>query len=240
MKNTLYTGDNLFILYGLDNNLVDLIYLDPPFNTKRTYSAPIGTKAAGASFKDMWSWDDVDEGYLEKLIEKHPVLVRFINTIEFSHSKAMKAYVTYMTQRVIEMHRILKEDGSFYLHCDSTAGHYIKILLDLIFTRKNFRNEIVWCYSTPSTPYIKQFPRTTNVIYWYSKSDKWQFNKDAIRVDYKGGSPHGGTKWQKEGESLKEWRKKQGEKGKLPFNWWSDIYKPGKKEQTGYPTQKNH
>jgi DNA modification methylase len=238
MQNTLFTEDNLYILNGLNSEIADLIYLDPPFNSKRTYSAPIGSKSAGASFKDMWTWQDVNEAYLDKLIEGYPMLVDFINSIEATHSKAMKSYITYMTQRIIEMHRVLKETGSIYLHCDPTASHYLKIVLDSIFGRDNFRNEIVWCYSTPTTPYIKQFPRNTDVIYWYSKSKKWTFNKEDIRVAYKGGSPHGGKGWQKDGESLEEWRKKQGEQGKIPFSWWSDIYKVNNKERTGYPTQK--
>ena len=82
MQNTLFTNDNLFILNGLNSEIADLIYLDPPFNSKRTYSAPIGSKSAGASFKDMWTWQDVNEAYLDKLIEKHPALVDFINSIE--------------------------------------------------------------------------------------------------------------------------------------------------------------
>jgi DNA modification methylase len=112
MQSTLYTNDNLFILNGLNSEIVDLIYLDPPFNSKRIYSAPVGTKAAGASFKDMWTWQDVDETYLDKLIDRYPVLVSFINGIETSHSKAMKAYITYMTQRMIELHRVLKPTGA--------------------------------------------------------------------------------------------------------------------------------
>ncbi|MCL1910020.1 MAG: hypothetical protein FWG05_03690, partial [Kiritimatiellaeota bacterium] len=80
-KNTLYTNDNLFVLNGMNSESVDLIYLDPPFNTKRMYSAPIGSRAAGTSFKDMWSWQDVDEAYLEALVDKYPALANFIATI---------------------------------------------------------------------------------------------------------------------------------------------------------------
>ena len=133
MQNTLFTNDNLFVLHGLNSNLVDLIYIDPPFNSKRMYSAPVGSKAAGSSFKDMWGWEDVNEAYLEKLIEKYPSMVRFIQSIQEIHSKAMMSYITYMTQRIIEMHRILKTTGSFYLHCDPTASHYLKVILDFIF-----------------------------------------------------------------------------------------------------------
>ncbi|QED23793.1 DNA methyltransferase [Candidatus Deianiraea vastatrix] len=180
MKNTLYTNDNLFILYGLNSESVDLIYLDPPFNSKRTYSAPIGTKSAGASFKDMWTWHDVDEAYLDKLVDKYPSLVRFIQSIEEIHSKGMMAYVTYMTQRLIEMHRILKDTGSIYLHCDPTASHYLKIVLDEIFGRDNFRNEISWERTTDtgsSKAIAKFFPRNVDIILFYSKSENYLYNK---------------------------------------------------------------
>jgi site-specific DNA-methyltransferase (adenine-specific) len=146
-QNTLYTNDNLYVLSGMNSESVDLIYLDPPFNTKRMYSAPVGSKAAGASFKDMWTWQDVDEGYLDSLADNFPALAKYIASVGAIHSKPMMAYLTYMSQRIIEMHRVLKETGSLYLHCDSTASHYLKSLLDSVFGKNNFRNEIVWCYT---------------------------------------------------------------------------------------------
>ncbi len=112
--NTLYTHDNLYVLSGMNSELVDLIYLDPPFNSKRTYSAPIGSKAAGTSFKDMWTWKDVDEYHLETLADKFPVLTKYIADVGAIHGKPMMAYLTYMSQRVVEMHRILKTTGSLY------------------------------------------------------------------------------------------------------------------------------
>ena len=174
--NTLYTNDNLFILNGMNSNLVDLIYLDPPFNSKRFYSAPIGSKAAGSSFKDMWTWEDVNEAYLEILAGKYPALARFIGSIGKIHSKAMKAYLTYMAQRIIEMHRILKDTGSLYLHCDATASHYLKIVLDEIFGKNNFRNEIVWCYNR-WTAVANKFQKMHDVILYYTKDEKHTFNK---------------------------------------------------------------
>ena len=175
MQNTLYTNDNLYILNGLNSDSVDLIYLDPPFNSKRTYSAPVGTKAAGASFKDMWTWEDINEAYLERMIEKNPVLVSFIRSIEFSHGKGMMAYITYMTQRLIELHRILKETGSLYLHCDPTASHYLKQLLDFIFGKDNFRNEITWERSHQHNLASKRFDVVTDIIFFYSKSENYYF-----------------------------------------------------------------
>jgi DNA modification methylase len=180
MQNTLFTNDNLFILYGMNSECLDLIYLDPPFNSKRTYSAPVGSKAAGSSFKDMWTWQDVNDGYLDKLIEKYPSLVRFVQSIEKIHSKGMMSYVVYMTQRLIEMHRILKETGSIYLHCDPTASHYLKIVMDEIFGRVNFRNEIIWYRNFSSgkgSQYeAKKFGANTDTILFYTKSNNFYIN----------------------------------------------------------------
>ena len=128
--NTIYTHDNLYVLSGLNSESVDLIYLDPPFNSKRMYSAPAGSKAAGASFKDMWTWKDVDEYYLDALADQFPVLAKYIACVGAFHSKPMMAYLTYMAQRIVEMYRILKETGSLYLHCDPTASHYLKHVLE--------------------------------------------------------------------------------------------------------------
>ena len=234
ISNQLYTCDNLFLLNGMNSASVDLIYLDPPFNSKRFYSAPVGSKSAGASFKDMWVWDDVNTAYLEKLYETYPDVVDFINTIATVHSKGMGAYITYMTQRLIEMHRVLKPDGSLYLHVDPTASHYLKIILDAIFGKGNFRNEIVWCYHGPGSPNMRQFNRKTDHILWYSKGDTWTFNKDAVRLAYKGGGPHVG------GYGIdKEMAKDYGAKGKVPENWWvMRIAARSKTEYMGYPTQK--
>ncbi|MCL2131152.1 MAG: HNH endonuclease [Lentimicrobiaceae bacterium] len=179
--NTLYTNDNLFILNGLNSNLVDLIYLDPPFNSKRFYSAPIGSKAAGANFKDIWFWKDVNEEYLNTLAEKYPALTDFIASAGAVHSKAMMAYLTYIAQRIIEMHRILKDTGSLYLHCDTTASHYLKALLDEIFGKDNFKNEIVWERTTDtgsSKSVANRYPTNTDIILFYTKSaDRYTFNK---------------------------------------------------------------
>ena len=136
--NSLYTCDNLFLLNGMNSESVDLIYLDPPFNSKRTYSAPVGSKSAGASFKDMWGWNDVNIAYLERLYETHPEISDYIGLIGQMHSKPMMAYVAYMTQRLFEMKRILKPTGNIYLHVDPTASHYLKKYYGWHFWQKQF------------------------------------------------------------------------------------------------------
>jgi site-specific DNA-methyltransferase (adenine-specific) len=177
-QNTLYSNDNLYVLSGLDSGLVDLIYLDPPFNSKRMYSAPVGTKAAGATFKDMWTWKDVNEYYLNTLAENYPELTKFIVSIGKIHSKAMMAYLTYMAQRIIEMRRVLKDTGSFYLHCNPTASYYLKLLLDGVFGKNFFRNEIIWNYRRWTAG--KTFQRMHDNILFYTKTTAFRFNKTFI------------------------------------------------------------
>jgi site-specific DNA-methyltransferase (adenine-specific) len=266
-RNTLYTHDNLYVLSGMNSGTVDLIYLDPPFNSKRTYSAPVGSKAAGASFKDMWTWKDVDEYHLDTLAIQFPVLAKYIATVGKIHSKPMMSYLTYMSQRIVEMHRILKETGSLYLHCDPTASHYLKSLLDSIFGKNNFRNEIIWCYK--SRPQSKRyFGKKHDTILFYSKGGEYTFHWEAIarplsdetikkykwtdlsgrkyRLQGRGisGSPIRSAKdvdpqWEK---TNPEWvvRDYLDEKiGVSLEDWWQiDIINQSSKERTGYPTQK--
>jgi len=236
-QNTLFTHDNLFVLHGMNSEIADLIYLDPPFNSKRTYSAPIGSKAAGSSFKDMWTWQDINEAYLETLAGNYPEMVRYIENVGEIHGRAMMSYLLYMAQRIIELHRILKPTGSFYLHCDPTASHYLKLLLDCIFGKENFRNEIVWCYRQGGRG-KRHFARKHDVILFYVRSDKNIFYSDATRVPYDG---TGGYQTSGKGVTHKDTGKVYlpNALGKIPEDWWDiPTITPMSKERTGYPTQK--
>ncbi|KAK3604279.1 hypothetical protein CHS0354_002087 [Potamilus streckersoni] len=233
MRNTLYTNDNLFILHGLNSELVDLIYLDPPFNSKRTYSAPIGSKAAGSSFKDMWTWQDVNEAYLDKLVERHPYLVRFIQSVQGVHSKAMMAYLTYMTQRIIEMHRILKNSGSLYLHCDPTASHYLKVVLDEIFGKSNFRNEVIWHYKR-WTNNARDFSRMHDIILRYSKSKDYYYNQ--LYKPYSQKTVH--RRVSVDGKTNLDETRDIGRGTAMDDVWDIPYIHSQSKERTGYPTQK--
>ncbi|MDR0327186.1 MAG: HNH endonuclease [Planctomycetaceae bacterium] len=245
-SNTLYTNDNLYVLSGLNSESVDLIYLDPPFNTKRMYSAPVGSKAAGASFKDMWSWKDVDEYYLDSLADNFPALARYITSVGAVHSKPMMAYLTYIAQRIIEMHRVLKETGALYLHCDPTAGHYLKILLDSVFGKTNFRNEIVWCYSIGGKS-KRTFGKKHDIIYFYSKGSHYTFNTKGASIERKPNS-HMKTIADNDGRDYQEKMDKKTGKiykyymdgGKVAEDYWLGIETLNReaKERTGYPTQK--
>ena len=141
---TMWTGDNLPILRGMNSETADLIYLDPPFNSNRDYSAPIGSEAAGAAFKDTWTLEDVDEAWHGEVAEQNPAVYSVIGTAGEAHGRALKSYLIMMAVRLLEMRRILKPTGSIYLHCDPTASHYLKLLLDAVFGVGNFRNEIAW------------------------------------------------------------------------------------------------
>jgi site-specific DNA-methyltransferase (adenine-specific) len=237
--NTLYTNDNLFILNGLNSNLVDLIYLDPPFNSKRVYSAPIGSKAAGTSFKDMWTWEDVNEAYLETLAGKYPALTTYIASIGAIHSKAMKAYLTYLAQRIIGVHRVLKDTGSLYLHCDPTASHYLKVVLDEIFGKDNFRNEIAWCYRGAGYP-KNDFGRRHDIIFRYSKTQNYTFNLDAVREEYAPATKERFAHYIGNKRNGKDFGEQTlNPLGKQPDDWWQiQPIAPSSKERTGYPTQK--
>ncbi|MCY4262495.1 MAG: DNA methyltransferase [Candidatus Dadabacteria bacterium] len=135
VSGTVWISDNLPILRGMNSESVDLIYLDPPFNSNRNYEAPIGSKAAGASFKDIWTLDDVDVHEHGELADRNPAAYAVIEAAKQAHGKGMMSYLIFMAVRLIEMQRILKPTGSIYLHCDPTASHYLKILMDGIFSR---------------------------------------------------------------------------------------------------------
>ena len=236
---TIFEGDNLHILRGLDSETIDLIYLDPPFNSNRTYEAPIGSDAAGAAFKDAWTLSDLDNAWHGELAEREPALYSAISASEFSHSKGMKAYLIMMGIRMLEMWRVMKPTGSIYLHCDPTAGHYLKTMMDAVFGTDNFRNEIVWCYRGAGYP-KKDFGRRHDIIFRYSKGAEYIFNLDDVREEYaettKARFKHYIGNKRKQGDFGLQ---KLNPLGKHPDDWWQiQPIAPSAKERLGYPTQK--
>ena len=232
-KNKLYVADNLDVLHGMNSNMVDLIYLDPPFNSKRMYSAPIGTVkgVVDAGFHDIWNWDDDVDIRLESFLARHPPLFAYIDLVGDIHGPAMKAYLTFMAQRIIEMHRVLKDTGSLYLHCDPTASHYLKIILDWVFGKDNFRNEIIWSYQTGGVS-KKWFGKKHDIVFLYTKTDDYFI--DLSRVKEK-----------RTDEVLRrlstgsENATRAKDTERLPFDVWNiQALNAMSKERTGYPTQK--
>ena len=184
MKNRLCYGDNLNILREhFPDESVDLIYLDPPFNSNRNYNVLFKSQSGADSeaqitaFEDTWRWGETAEATYDDLIVHAPPKVStaieaLMNLIERNQ---MMAYLVMMTARLVELHRVLKPTGSLYLHCDPTASHYLKIVLDAIFGVEHFRNEIVWkrtwAHNDP-----KRYGRITDAIFLYTKSSDFIWN----------------------------------------------------------------
>ena len=177
---TLFIADNLDIMRGIETESVDLIYLDPPFKSGRKHKAPIGSPAEGAEFKDIWTNEDIKHEWYGQIAEEYENLYQIIQATEFTHDKSMKIYLMSMTVRLFEMKRILKRTGSLYLHCDPTASHYLKLVLDSIFRRTNFRNEIIWQRASGRAKGSQHKSRTlgrdTDSILHYSKSKDFIHN----------------------------------------------------------------
>ncbi len=244
--NTLYLGDNLEILRRyIPDSSIDLIYLDPPFGSNRDYNllykeSEGRRRALVKAFSDTWTWDVTAEDTLHNiLLEVSPELGKFIEgMVEGIGTNPVTAYLVMMTPRLLEIHRVLKNTGSLYLHCDPTASHYLKIILDRVFGARNFRNEIAWSYKGGGRS-RKYFARKHDTIFFYTKSDTWVFNYEDILVDRTNRTyftdEHGRRYWLKYGKRyyLKH-------DGKVPEDWWADIdplHGPYK-ERLGYPTQK--
>ncbi len=182
---TLFVGDNLPIMRRMNGNSVDLIYLDPPFNSNANYAAPIGSPAAGAEFKDTWTLSEIDIEWLDLLEAKHPALNRVIHA---AMTDSDKSYLIYMAVRLLEMHRILKPGGSIFLHCDPTMSHYLKLAMDVIFGRSRFQSEITWKRTSAHNDRV--FSSVADKILFYGDSHQRrdelfvQQNPEHIEEDY--------------------------------------------------------
>lgn len=137
---TIWTGDNLDILRGMNSESVDLIYLDPPFNSNRNYSALVGSAAAGAAFKDTWTLSVMNVDWMGLIADEEPAIYKTLEAAGLTHGKGMQSYLCIMAVRLLEMRRVLKDTGCVYLHCDPTASHYLKLVTDAVFGRTSFRN----------------------------------------------------------------------------------------------------
>ncbi|MFZ5453391.1 MAG: site-specific DNA-methyltransferase [Thermodesulfobacteriota bacterium] len=177
-KNQLFFGDNLEILREhIPVNSVDLIYLDPPFNSKATYNVLFAEKSGEKSaaqitaFEDTWHWGRESEAAYHEVVTLGPrKLSDLLQALRsFLGANDMMAYLTMMAVRLVELHRVLKATGSIYLHCDPTASHYLKLVLDSIFSPYNFRNEITWRRSHPKGHAFKRFARNHDIIFAYAK-----------------------------------------------------------------------
>ncbi len=189
--NRLYFGDNLDILRKhVANDSIQLIYLDPPFNSKATYNilykSPVGADAQRKAFEDTWRWEDGAEIAVERVRDTDVRIFRVLQALQgFLGQSDLMAYLAMMTVRLLEMRRVLRSTGSLFLHCDPTASHYLKVILDAIFGGENFRNEIVWLRSRNpkgSQHAGRKFSPSTDTILYYAKSTAAPFYDDAVRL----------------------------------------------------------
>jgi site-specific DNA-methyltransferase (adenine-specific) len=190
--NVLYYGDNLEILRKyIPENSTDLVYLDPPFNSKKDYNilfkenGGVESEAQIKAFTDTWHWTQAAENTYHDIVTNGPLKVgQLIGALHDAIGQNdVMAYLVIMTARLIELHRVLKPTGSLYLHCDPTASHYIKLVLDQIFGPANFRNEIVWRRTNRKSLAFTRLASNHDVIFRYSKSDKWVWNQQYLQHD---------------------------------------------------------
>ena len=176
---TIFTGDNLDILRGINSECVDLIYLDPPFNSNRAYAAPLNSEARGAEFSDVWTLDDMKEEWIDEIELRRPSLYHLINGAKLAHSERMAGYLTFMSMRLLELRRVLKPTGSIYLHCDPTASHYLQGVMDAVFGWPQFQAEISWRRTSAHNDSLS-FGNVRDTILFYSHSGR--INTADIRV----------------------------------------------------------
>ena len=254
----------------MNSESIDLIATDPPFNKGKDFHATPDSLAKGAKFQDRWRWDqDVHPEWLDQIKDDWPAVWEVIDAANAVHMRPTKknlklqrdkvgsdmgAFLCFIAVRLLEMRRILKPTGSIYLHCDPTASHYLKAIMDAIFGWKNFRNEIVWHYSSGGRSQ-KHFPKKHDYILFYSKTNRYNFEADNVRVPR--------NKCPSCGEVRKKWNnlkknvdvdgrvfrtiKSSGKVYKyydddpvLPPTVWCEFSHLQQKdpERTGYPTQK--
>ena len=259
-RNLLYYGDNLEVLRKhIKDETIDLIYIDPPFNSKRNYNQiynniGLEDRAQAQAFIDTWVCDSYAAEGFEQILTNHEgrfqsqtiELIKGLRNVLKEGS--LLAYLVSMTLRITELHRILKRTGSFYLHCDPTASHYLKLAIDAIFCSQggDFRNEIIWAYESGGRS-KKDFGSKHDTIFRYTKSNKWIFNADAISLTREE-ARHNHMKRSVDADGRIFYSIKSGGKiyryyadeGVIPSDVWTEFSHLQQKdpERMGYPTQK--
>ncbi|MBU4332581.1 restriction endonuclease [Patescibacteria group bacterium] len=247
---TLYFGDNLEILKKkIPDESFDLIYLDPPFNSSRSYNVLFkeglqDSPAQIRAFEDSWHWTRDSKQAFDYLVRKtNQNISNLMLALEqiLGHNDVL-AYLSMMTVRLIELHRVLKKTGSLYLHCDPTASHYLKIVLDVIFGKRNFRNEIVWTYRRwPAKS--RAFQRMHDILFFYVKDGKNSYTFNTIYQPLADITVkiHKGKKQRAtfiDGRRLSRDQEEESVGTPLPDYWYIPAIAGHAKERLGYPTQK--
>ena len=229
MKNQLFHGDCLHVLKERFNaSTIDLIYLDPPYNTNKDWG----------EFNDSWDEKDFYDEWTHELYKFYPSLNSLIKTTRNIKDSRAWAYMVMISVRLIELKRVLKNTGCIYLHVDQEMSHYLKLVMDCIFSPDQFQNEIIWAYRTGGvSPY--RFARKHDVIFFYSKTDKYTFNeireKSYIGINKAGFTPYGHS-----GQEYEVLTDKFGSYRNVIMRdvWHMDATGTLSHERVGYPTQK--
>ena len=251
---SLYQMDNLAVLRGINSGTIDLIATDPPFNKGRDFHATPASLAAGASFQDRWSWkDDVQTEWVDAIEDGWPETHALIEAVRLT-DESMAAYLCFMGVRLMEMRRVLKDTGSIYLHCDPTANAYLRLLMDTIFGKGSFRNDIVWRkYAGRKNNATRKFSTQQETILFYVKTEDALFNilyepisDKEIQKKYKMKDEEGrlyreawGRRYQLTGENRRIYLDEQ--PGAAIGSLWAEDglqLNTSSAERVGYPTQK--
>ena len=232
---TLVYGDNIDVLRSIEDGRASLVYLDPPFNKGYTLKTKETSRFSGKhSFADDWR-----EVGIEGVGEEDEEFSGYLRYVEKYAPAGSTAYLVFMFLRLKEVRRVLQGDGSVFLHCDFTASHYLKTLLDMVFGQERFLNELVWCYSGGNNA-TRYYPRKHDTIFWYSKGEEYIFDPKDIKVP--------ASIWHREAikKDTKGWyimvkgKRYYTDRYKIPEDYWTDInfLRAFDKERVGYPTQK--
>ena len=231
---TLYHRDNLEILRGINTETVHLIATDPPFNKNRDFHATPDSLAAGARFTDRWRWEtDIHQDWIDQIQDDWPAVWSIIESTRLARGDDMAAFLCWLGVRLLEMRRVLREDGSIYIHIDHTAHAYVKALMDAVFGHQNFLNEIVWLYKSGGASPKKYFSRKHDSILLYKRGASYTFNPQKEKSYNRELKPYrfAGVKEYKDDIG---WYTLVGMKD----YWQIDMVGRTSSERTGYPTQK--
>lgn len=246
--NQLFYGDNLRVLRDeVKDETVDLVYLDPPFNSAANYNVLFreasGEQSAAqiTAFEDTWHWTHESEAAYQELVTDAPErLARLVEAMrQMLGTSDMMAYLVMMAPRLLELHRVLKPTGSIYLHCDTTASHYIKIMMDAIFNKERFRNEIVWWYRKWSASQ-NRFLRNHDVLFFYTKSEEHTFNVQYVPLSPSTLKRFGGKRqaFADDDRTRKITTDEDSTGSYMPDVWTINALPAASSERLGYPTQK--
>lgn len=256
-RNRLFYGDNLEVLRRhVKDETVDLVYLDPPFQSNRNYNILFqekdGTRAAAQikAFTDTWKWDQAAEISYQETVEAGGRTADALESLRrFLGESDMMAYLAMMAPRLVELRRVLKPTGSLYLHCDPTASHYLKMLMDGVFGPERFLNEIVWCYNVGGKG-SRHWAKKHDVLLFYAKGSDWHFDGLAVGIKRDTGSKSFGGKMgvdekgrryqDKLVKATGKYYRYYLDEPKIPEDWWVGMnsIQSQSSERLGYPTQK--